>query len=49
MVQQGSQPDPVSRVEPHTLPVEKALQNHELVPQGEDLGVLIAVAAREHA
>jgi hypothetical protein len=45
LVQQRGQPRPVGRVEPYPLPVEVALQHRELVPEGEDLRVLVPVAA----
>jgi hypothetical protein len=47
MVQQCRQPRPVGPIEPHPLAIELALQDRELVPQGENLGIFIAVAARE--
>jgi hypothetical protein len=49
VVQQGSKPGSVGWIEPDLLPVELALRNHDLVPSAEDLGVLIAVAAREQS
>ncbi|WP_158632282.1 hypothetical protein [Micromonospora sp. Llam0] len=44
--EQRGQPRPISRFEPGPLPAELALQYRELLPQDEDLGVLVAVAAR---
>jgi hypothetical protein len=49
MVQQGCQPGPVGWSEPDPVAVELALQDRELVAQGQNLGVLIAVAAREQS
>jgi hypothetical protein len=43
--EQRGQPCPVGRLEPDPLRVELALQNRELVPQGEDLRVLVTVTA----
>jgi hypothetical protein len=46
VVEQGSKPRPVGRTEPKPMAVELTLQDRELVAQGEDLGVLVAVADR---
>jgi hypothetical protein len=46
-VEQRSQPCSVGRLEPDSLPVELAVQHRELVPQGEDLRVLVTVTARQ--
>jgi hypothetical protein len=46
-VQQRGQPGPVGWIEPDSLPVELALQYRELVAEGEDLRVLVLVAARQ--
>jgi hypothetical protein len=48
-VQQCGQPRPVGRLEPHPLPVKLPLQHHELVAEGENLCVLVAVAARQQS
>jgi hypothetical protein len=48
-VQQRRQPRPVGRVEPYPLPIELTLQHRELMAQGEDLGVLVAVASRQQS
>jgi hypothetical protein len=45
-VQQCGQPCPVGWFETDP-PVELALQHSELMAEGEDLGVLVAVAARQ--
>jgi hypothetical protein len=45
--EQYSQPRPIGRFEPDPLPTELALQHHELMPQSEDLRVLVAVTARQ--
>ena len=44
-VQQRGLPRSIDRLEPDLLPVEVALQ--ELMPQRQDLDVLVAVAARQ--
>jgi hypothetical protein len=46
-VQQGGQPGPVGRGEPDPVAVQASFKDHDLVPQGEDLGVLVAVAHRQ--
>jgi hypothetical protein len=48
-VQQRGQPRPVGRLEPHPLPVELPLQHRELVPQSQDLCILVPVAARQQS
>jgi hypothetical protein len=45
LVSQRGQPCPVGWVEPNSLPVELAVRYRELVAQGEDLRVLVAVGA----
>lgn len=37
---------PISRLEPDPLPTELALQHRDLIPQGQDLRVLVAVITR---
>jgi hypothetical protein len=44
-VQQRGEPRPVGGVEPDSLPIELALQHRELVAEGENLCVLVSVAA----
>jgi hypothetical protein len=44
-VEQGGEPGPVGRFESDPLPTELALQHRKLMPQGQDLGVLVTVAA----
>jgi hypothetical protein len=46
MVQQDSKPSPIGRTEPKPTAVELTLQDRELVPKGENLSVLVAVADR---
>ncbi|WP_157437912.1 hypothetical protein [Actinoplanes subtropicus] len=46
-VQQGGQPGPVSRGEPHPIAAQLPLQNHDLMPQREDLGFFVAVTHRQ--
>jgi hypothetical protein len=46
-MQRGGKPGPVGRIEPDSLAVELALDDRDLVPQGENLGVLVTVAPRE--
>jgi hypothetical protein len=46
-VQQRRQTRPVGRVEPYPLPIKLTLQHRELMTQGEDLRVLVAVASRQ--
>jgi hypothetical protein len=48
-VQQRCQPRPIGWFEPDPLPVELALKHRELVPQNEDLGVLVPDAARQQS
>jgi hypothetical protein len=43
-VQQGGEPGAVCPGEPYALPVQLPFQDRDLVPQGEDLGVFVAVA-----
>jgi hypothetical protein len=40
---------PVDRFEPDPMLVELALQHRDLVPQGEDLRVLVAVVAGRYS
>jgi hypothetical protein len=46
-LQQGGQPRPVSPGEPDPIAVQLPFENNDLVPQREDLGVLIAIAHRQ--
>jgi hypothetical protein len=48
-VQQRRQQRPIRRSEPHLLPTELPLQHRDLVPQGEDFDVLVAIAHRQQA
>jgi hypothetical protein len=48
-MQQRGQPRPIDRCEPDVLPVELTLQHRELMPQREDLDVLVAVAAGQQS
>jgi hypothetical protein len=45
--EQRGQPGPIGGLEPDPLFVELAVQHGELVPQGEDLRVLVPVTARQ--
>jgi hypothetical protein len=46
-VQQRGQKGPISRSEPHLLAPEVPLQHRDLVPQNEDLDVLVSIAHRQ--
>jgi hypothetical protein len=46
-VQQRRQEYPIRRSEPHLLSPELSLQHRDLVPQREDLDVLISIAHRQ--
>jgi hypothetical protein len=48
-VQQRRQERPVARSESHPLLAGLPLQHHQLVAQGKDLRVLVAVAHRQQA
>ncbi|WP_213007220.1 hypothetical protein [Paractinoplanes toevensis] len=43
--EQRCQPHPIDRIEPDLLLAELAVQHRKLVPQDENLGVLVAIAA----
>jgi hypothetical protein len=45
-VQQGGQPGPVGRSEPHPIAMQLPLQDRDLMPQREDLGILVVVPHR---
>ena len=47
LVQQRRQERPVSRSEPHFPSAEVPLQHRDLVPQREDLDVLVSIAHRQ--
>jgi hypothetical protein len=46
-VQQGGQPGPVRSRELGPFAVQLSLQDQDLVPEREDLGVLVVVAHRQ--
>jgi hypothetical protein len=46
-VQQRREEGPVTRTEPHPLPIQSAPQDHDLVAEGEDLRVLGLAAHRQ--
>jgi hypothetical protein len=46
-VQQSRQPRPVRGGEPDPIAVQLPFEHHDLVSQGEDFGVLVAVAHRQ--
>jgi hypothetical protein len=48
-VQQRRQKRPIRRSEPHPLPGQLALQHDDLMPQHQDLSVLVAIGHREQA
>ncbi|WP_406079168.1 hypothetical protein [Micromonospora sp. NBC_00858] len=48
-VQQRRQERPITRVEPHFLLAQLALQHHDLVAQGRDLHILVPIAHRQQA
>jgi hypothetical protein len=49
LVQQRRQKRPVGWLEPGSVCSQLALQDHDLVAQGEDLNVLVVVACRQQA
>jgi hypothetical protein len=46
-VQQRRQEHPVARGEPHLLFAQPALEHRDLMPQGKDLHLFVAVAHRQ--
>ena len=47
LVQQRGQLGPIGRLEPDPLATELTVQHRQLMPQGEDLRVLVTVTARQ--
>lgn len=48
-MEEGRQESPVARVEPNLLSVQLPFQYGDLVAQGQDLGILLTAAHRQHS